>query len=430
MKREKMNNHIEKYTDNFKKLFEQVKEFKKKQEKQKQRGLNNYNILTTVLKEHDEVRLHSRMITSFLDPSGEHYQSTLFLDKFLEILKVTDFNINSKNCSVYKEYRNIDVYITDGNKHIIIENKVYARDQKKQIKRYIEIIEKENSNLKTNDILVVYLSLNRREPDINSLGNLEIDKNIVKRNSKKIALFKSIHYKNEILEWLQKCKYEVQNITNLNEVFRQYIDVVKMINNQYKDKIMSLSDYIIENQEVYKLAMELEKELPKARENSITNFFNKIVSSLENKLNDEWRIELDEKKLFKGYGVPLEIYKNSWIKDKENSIVFGFEFDEKNYYDGYLGIVKNNHVNIKDIIKVFNKKLNKLNYKLETTEWWLHFEWTDNVDKVSDFVEYIQFNKNAEEEFLNKIMNLIKIFEEESNLMTEINSYLNEKDRN
>ncbi len=35
---------------NYKYLFEQVKRFKKEQEKRKQRGLNNYNVLTTVLK--------------------------------------------------------------------------------------------------------------------------------------------------------------------------------------------------------------------------------------------------------------------------------------------------------------------------------------------------------------------------------------------
>jgi len=34
---------------NYKDLFEQIKQFKKEQDKQKQISLNNYNILTTVL---------------------------------------------------------------------------------------------------------------------------------------------------------------------------------------------------------------------------------------------------------------------------------------------------------------------------------------------------------------------------------------------
>jgi len=281
--------------------------------------------------------------------------------------------------------------------------------------------------LKPNDILVIYLSLDRNKPSKYSLGDLLVDNNIVKENSKNIALFKSIHYENEILEWLEKCKYEVQNITNLNEVFRQYIDVVKMINNQYEDKIMSLSDYIIENKEVYKLAIELKQELPKAREKSINIFLKKIVSSLEKKLGSEWEVKLEEKELSKRYSVPLKIYKKDWIKNKENNIIFGIGFNEKNYYDGYFGIVdKYGTLDIYNIIKVFNKRLNKLNYELETTEWWLHWEWSHS--ELSDFIEYIQFNENAEKEFINGLMNLIKIFELDTNLMTEINSYLNEKD--
>ncbi len=86
--------------------------------------------------------------------------------------------------------------------------------------------------LNTNDILVIYLSIDKLEPSQYSLGDLEIDNSFIRRGANEITLFKSIHYKNEILKWLKACQYEIQNITNLNEVFKQYIDVVKMINNQ------------------------------------------------------------------------------------------------------------------------------------------------------------------------------------------------------
>jgi len=414
---------------NYKELFEQVKGFKEEQEKQKQRGLNNYNILTTVLKEHDEVRLHSRMIASFLDPSGEHYQSTLFLDKFLEILNVSNFKIDSKNCSVYREYKNIDLYITDGHKHIILENKVYAKDQPKQIKRYVdEITNKENKNLKLNDVLVIYLSLDRIEPSSDSLDDLSIENGIVKEKEGRedIALFKSIHYKNEILDWLEKCKYEVQNITNLNEVFRQYIDVVKMINNQYEDKIMSLADYIKDNKEIYKLAIEIEKELPKARDKIVNDFFEEIIPLLENKLGNEWIVEVVGN-LSKQWKCPFRVYKRNWINRENKNLIFAFEFDKNNYYTAYWGIVrKNEKVNIKeDIVTTFESRLNSLNCKKRTTQWWLHLESVSD-----DFCEYIQFNKNAKENFIYGIMKLIKIFELDTNLITEINSYLNEKDKN
>lgn len=172
---------------NYDEIFNELKQFKAEQNRQKQRGLNNYNILTTVLSPSDEVRLHSRMIHSLLDPNGDHYQDTLFLDKFLEVLQLQDFDIDTKRSVVYREYNNIDLYITDRNKHIIIENKVYAGDQKDQIKRYIEVIKKEDKKSEYDDIFVIYLSLNRQEPSQYSLGDLSLDSNIIKQNSIKQA---------------------------------------------------------------------------------------------------------------------------------------------------------------------------------------------------------------------------------------------------
>jgi len=107
--------------EEYKKFFDAFTKFKSKQNKQKQRGFNNYNILTTVLKRSDEVRLHSRMIHSLLDPNGRHYQGSLFLEKFIAILGLETFGINLENCTVLKEHKCIDLYITDGNRHIIID---------------------------------------------------------------------------------------------------------------------------------------------------------------------------------------------------------------------------------------------------------------------------------------------------------------------
>jgi len=412
----------------YKNYFEKIKKFKNEQDKQKQRGLNNYNILTSVLSKSDEVRLHSRMIFSLLDINGTHYQSSLFLDKFLNILNIKNFKLNTQNCSIYKEYQNIDLYITDGDKHIIIENKVYAKDQKNQIKRYIEIIQDENNGLATKDILVIYLSIDKKEPSAYSLGNLKIENNFIKRESEKIALFKSIHYKNEILEWLQSSQYEVQNITNLNEVFNQYIDVVKMLNNQYKDKVMSLSNYIKENESIYKIAVEIQSALPKARKNIIDSFFTKIIFSLQSTLGEGWEVKLIGD-LSKRYSFPLRIYKKKWINTKGNNLIFGFEFNKNNYYDGYFGIVrKNDKVDIRNDVAVkFENELKDLNFNLKISAWWLHWEWLPNFDGIEDFSEYAMFDEDSEQEFLDGIMKLIRIFEIDSNLMTDINNYLNKE---
>jgi len=403
----------------YKEFFEKIEIFKNEQNKQKQRGLNNYNILTSVLSKSDEVRLHSRMIFSLLNPNGTHYQSSLFLEKFLNTLHINNFKLNLQNCSIYKEYQNIDLYITDGDKHIIIENKVYAKEQKNQIKRYIEIIEAENQKLSEEDIFVIYLSLDKEKPTSYSLGDLYIENNFIKRKSEKIARFKSIHYNKEILNWLKSSQYEVQNITNLNEVFNQYIDVVKMLNNQYKDKVMNLSDYIKKNKSMYKMAVEIQSELPKIRKNIVESFFEKIKSSLQSELGKDWTIEIVGD-LSKRYDTPLRIYKEEWLS---KSLIFAFEFDKFNYYVGYFGIVKENDK--LDIPAEFKSKLKELNPKFQEAPWWLHLE--SLPDKIEDFAEYIILDVDAEQKFIKRVIELIKLFEIDSNLMTDMNSYLNKE---
>nr|NJM04810.1 PD-(D/E)XK nuclease family protein [Desulfobacula sp.] len=101
---------------NYVKFFENINEFKERQKRQMNDGLNDYNLLTSVLAPHDEVRLHSRMIYSLLNPEGKHYQDTFFLEKFIEAVGLQKFSLNISNAKVHKEYKNIDLYISDGEK--------------------------------------------------------------------------------------------------------------------------------------------------------------------------------------------------------------------------------------------------------------------------------------------------------------------------
>lgn len=94
---------------------------------------NDYNPLLVIRKVKEEVRLHSRFLHSFLNTEGWHYQEDLFLEPFLECLDLKNFFKNTKSVRVRKECNNIDLYLNDGEKHLIIENKIYAGDGKEQI---------------------------------------------------------------------------------------------------------------------------------------------------------------------------------------------------------------------------------------------------------------------------------------------------------
>lgn len=254
----------EEFKEDYSNFFKRMKEFKEKQTKQKERGLNDYNLLTTVLSANDEVRLHSKMIHSLLDPDGSHYQGSLFLESFLDVIGFKDEGFDIDKVIVKREYENIDLYITDGEHHIIIENKINAGDQESQIKRYVEIIveklKKNGGN--TKNITVIYLSIARSEPSKYSLGELDSNRNneyFIIKNKKLyyrgdseplkgcITKFKSIHYNKHILDWLGECQHEIQNITNLNEAIKQYIEVVKVISGEDTSKSKQIKDFLGES---------------------------------------------------------------------------------------------------------------------------------------------------------------------------------------
>ena len=116
------------------------------------------------------------------------------MELFIKACGLENFGLNLQTAKVYKEYKNIDIYITDGTKHIILENKINAGDQEAQIKRYIENIQEENNG--EADICVLFLYKQGREPSDYSLSELKIEGyKILDISSNEIAKFRAISYK-------------------------------------------------------------------------------------------------------------------------------------------------------------------------------------------------------------------------------------------
>lgn len=229
----------EKHQDEYQKLFAAMRSTyelqKAKVDKQKATGRHDYNIFTTLLKKSDEVNLHSKFIASILDTNSDHYRENLFLELFIDSCGLDEFEIDSEIASVYRESDNMDIYISDGTKHIIIENKVHATDRNTQIQRYIDAI-REKKDAEIDDIYVLYLNLYSNLPQNYSLGEYEVKKQIDDNNFilKSGIKLKVITYKDEILPWIQKCKNEASNIIDLNAIFMQYQSVIKMLYNEYE----------------------------------------------------------------------------------------------------------------------------------------------------------------------------------------------------
>jgi hypothetical protein len=193
----------------------------------------NFNIFD-VLKIRSRESTHSNFIAMLLDPDGVHGRGNIFLKYFLEIIDWGDQKIISdffaEKVIVQTELfagskdeesehgGRVDISISNKKDRIIIENKINAPDQDKQLKRY------KNSypNAK-----MIYLTPYGREAGNKSVKNMASDE------------YLCISYKDHILEWLEKCKKETVDYPLLRESVQQYITLVKYLTGQARSKQMS-----------------------------------------------------------------------------------------------------------------------------------------------------------------------------------------------
>ena len=312
--------------EDFENLFVQMNEgymtAKVEADRQRAMGKHDYNIFTLFHYFSDEVNLHSNFIASLLDPNGDHYKNDLFLKLFLEMCGIDDFSIDTSRATVFKEFKHIDIYISDGKKHIILENKVYAKDQPTQIARYIKAIQ--NEGAKDEDICVLYLHPDGKLPNNQSFGDYHT--RLLGENPS--IEFKVISYGNEILKWIDRCKNEVSNITDLNVFLSQYKDVIEMIYDRYKriDE-METAKFVEIFKENYTAVSEIANNYQETRKKIIDGFFKNVKDILENDLKDKYSIELNS------VAYRPIIIKNTTSQDEKwKKFYFTVEFQKSSTY--------------------------------------------------------------------------------------------------
>jgi hypothetical protein len=192
----------------------------------------NFNIFN-VLRISGRELIHSEFLAMLLDPEGVHGKGNLFVKLFLDILK-NEFmeikNFSYENLKVnrefptkyieeYKKWGNIDIAITDkkiSKKQIFIENKIYAKDQPRQLAVY----HKANQ-----DAIIIYLTLDGHDPNEDSTAE-----GLVKPIK--------ISYAKHILSWLDLCKKESGDHPFLRETMAQYILLIKQLTGQTRSREM------------------------------------------------------------------------------------------------------------------------------------------------------------------------------------------------
>lgn len=197
-------------------------ESKSEENERWERG-ESFNIFNTIGLWSEEVRLHSALIGELLNPNGSHGASSLFLKAFLDVMGIDEGYLDYGSCSpnilervigavTETDGGRIDIIIEDGKRAIIIENKIYAPDQKNQLLRYHNYGKKKFPK----GYELLYLTLDGHDPSDGSLGGKEFD-------------YKSISYETEIVEWLEKCLKVAPDGLPVSSVIRQYIDLIKQL---------------------------------------------------------------------------------------------------------------------------------------------------------------------------------------------------------
>lgn len=284
----------------------------------------NFNIFSVMQMESNERYTHSAIIGELLNPKGSHSQGSIFLKLFFEEINelkcIENYNFeNSK--SIIEQHIGIidvdftkggfiDIVLTDGENIIVIENKIYAPDQRNQLKRYKNYYPKS---------VLLYLNLFGDTPSEYSTLDLELDKH-----------FHVISYQNVITNWLEKCHKEAIEQPILRETIKQYLNLVKKLTNQSTNDTMSEEiEKLITTDNVYSID-ELNKALNVIRKKTIEKLFNTINGKLEEiTIDSNEKIEVgfksDSDGIFIGYSRNLD---GNTIKGKEEYIVKLKEFKQ------------------------------------------------------------------------------------------------------
>lgn len=189
----------------------------------------NFNALALFLSERDEVNLHSCFIGELLNPEGRHGFGDAFLRAWLDTMNRNGAFAFDGAIARREKYK-IDILITNARKQaIIIENKIGAKDQDKQLPRYIQKLMDEG--YKRDDLSIVYLTLDGHPPPIEDIEQLE--KSGFDCNSLRYS------YQDDVKRWLQQCIGIAAQKPTLRETLVMYLDIVLHLTNQAGDSKMN-----------------------------------------------------------------------------------------------------------------------------------------------------------------------------------------------
>ena len=198
-----------------------------------------YNVFQVLGLGRYEEKLHTPFLADLLNPKGEHSQGRLFFDAFFsEALGMGDLLTGISHIEILPEhhtpYGRIDIlvkYRVGGKlRAVVIENKIYASDQPRQLERYHNYLDK-TLGLLSGEYFMVYLTPWKTDPSIEKEGEECKGCSITQATYDKLCHEKSFiktGYHEDIGPLLKRCLAHIKAAI-VSETVKQYLKTIQTL---------------------------------------------------------------------------------------------------------------------------------------------------------------------------------------------------------
>ena len=235
---------------------------------------SRFNLLSIIEKDRDEAHIHSKVLYNLLSQNWGKIDKETFLTLFLKEIGIEDEIIYNEKWEVSREKvfdldtikGRLDFEIKSKDYIYIIEMKIDAGDQPEQLMRYQKFAKEQHKKYK-----IFYLTLDGHNASKKSVG--EEDSEEIKK-----VEYTNISFKEEILNWLEKCLDLVKGKENKSTCINQYIASINKILGEKNTKI---KDNILKSSEDIKNAITIYKKLNENLQKVLESFFEELNKKLE-----------------------------------------------------------------------------------------------------------------------------------------------------
>ncbi|MES2528693.1 MAG: PD-(D/E)XK nuclease family protein [Bdellovibrionota bacterium] len=376
--------------------------FRSAQEENSKNVTQHFNIFSILDRERDEEKGHSRFLGEILSPTGSHGLKDMFLQIFVDQLNsqhsftiIADYNteIGIETSAPWQGTGGrIDLRIETSNAIIVVENKIYAEDQHRQLERYYNYTDKYNHLKK--GIYLIYLNLDGHGPNEDSLGDLPRGKVII------------LTYKDFIQDFLKKSISKSTDHPSVHQILIHYKNLIKKLTGDtIQMSTLNETLKLIDSEEKMNAALLLANAAEEKRIQLEFKFWNELQTNLTKKLKGlgadvDFKCEttFNEDRIRQGsnyYGLTIELGKI-----EGETVIFNLNKENGVLYQGLRFVNSDNKVGGNEKLlpkaQIIAKKLDGIFSPPHTNAWWIIWTGTTAAKKLvlknipgNDFIKFM-----------------------------------------